>query len=108
LRRWNHDEGKQLQRRGRGGAGKCDGGDRQRAKSAGTARNQLECIQIEHLSSPVGSLLRQFGVLLGGSLRGKGFRSFASKHQNGFVGAENCFVAVLRQNSLSGCLPPAR
>jgi hypothetical protein len=35
-----------------------------------------------------------FGALLGGSLTGNGFRMFASKAKNGFVGLENCFVAV--------------
>jgi hypothetical protein len=34
-----------------------------------------------------------------------GFRMFASKGQNGFVGCANCFVAVSRQNILSGFLP---
>jgi hypothetical protein len=54
------------------------------------------------------ALARPFGASLDQSLAGEGFRMFASNPQNGFVGAENCFVAVSRQNSLSGGLPPAR
>src|ERR1019366_2885423 len=40
---------------------------------------------------------RQFGASLAGSLAGDGFRMFASKGQNGFVGTEKCFVAVSRE-----------
>jgi hypothetical protein len=40
---------------------------------------------------------RQFGASLAGSLAAKGFRLFASKGQNGFVGVRNCFVAVSRE-----------
>jgi hypothetical protein len=42
------------------------------------------------------ALARLFGASLGQSLPGKGFRTFASKPQNGFVGCRNCFVAVCR------------
>jgi hypothetical protein len=45
-----------------------------------------------------------FGASLAGPLAVNGFRMFASKGQNGFVGCGNCFVAVSRQNILSGSL----
>jgi hypothetical protein len=40
---------------------------------------------------------RVFGASLSGSLPGDGFRMFASKGQNGFIGRGNCFNAVSRE-----------
>jgi hypothetical protein len=42
-------------------------------------------------------LSRQFGASLQRSLPREGFRTFASKRQNGFVGTGKCFVVMSSQ-----------
>jgi hypothetical protein len=69
------------------GAGKCDGADRQCAEGGGrTAPIRLECIQIEHGNFLFERPGASFSAVLGASISDKGFRKFASKAQNDFVG----------------------
>ena len=84
-------------------AGECDGADRQRAEGGGTAGIPLQCIQIEHGSSPVLTAHRASSACsLAASVPGNGFKTFASKAENGFVAVMNCFMTVSCSRRIAG------
>jgi len=89
LHRRRHEEGKQLQRRCRGGAGKCDNPDGQRPESGGAAGSRLETIQIEHRSPLL--IACQFGTSLAPITRGQPFQNVCAEAAKWFHPGEEMF-----------------